>query len=209
MKTTIRTRVGLGLAVIAAAGVVAYVHHARKSPMRAAAAELAAATVAAPQVAEETPTPPAATSGARDQELGRIAVARGAAPGAKAPSVEAWEAHGTPVALPHASRCLAAVLDGFMRLQCESRRGAGFGVAVLAGGREGVAVKPSPKGVTEVVFPMREGDRRFFQLDEVETTETGRGYEGDGIDTQVVPAVNVSVVWFAGEQGPRVVVREA
>ncbi len=59
------------------------------------------------------------------------------------------------------------------------------------------------------MFPVRQGDRRFFQLDEVQVIETGRGYEGDGRDTEVVPAVNVSVVWLENEAAPRIVIRDA
>ncbi len=197
----------VGIAVLVLGGVALGAHHRASGAVAVTSPTAQPTTLAA--VVDETPAPSAsAASTADDRELGRVSVPVTPAPGAKPPTRDEWEAHGTPVALPNASRCLAAVLDGFMQLECESRRGKGFGVAVLSGGHAGVTVTPSAKGVTRVVFPMRAGDRRFFQLDEAEMHEMG-GYEDEGMDTEVVPAVNVSVVWLEGERAPRVVVREA
>lgn len=155
---------------------------------------------------------PAASAAAplQDTELGRLRVAVPAAsPLAKAPTKEDWEAHGAPLPLPRASRCLAAVLGSWLRLECESRKGAGHSVAALSGSQTDVSVRAREHGITEVVFPLRRGDRRFFQLDEVKVSEDFRGYAGEGTETEVVPGVNVSVVWLEDEAAPRVVIADA
>jgi len=165
-------------------------------------------------VVAQAPTPPSEPSGSaaaplQDTELGRLRVAVPAAATAKAPTKEDWEAHGAPLPLPRASRCLAALLGSWLRIECESRKGAGHSVAALSGSQSDVSVRAREHGITEVVFPLRRGDRRFFQLDEVEVKEDFRGYAGEGTETEVVPGVNVSVVWLEDEPTPRVVIADA
>lgn len=202
MSTLFIKRAGGALFAFAALGAVAF---ARRSQLSEAVAPPQPVAIASSRPTEPSP---ATSATAEDTELGRLHVAA-AGPLAKAPTKEDWEAHGAPLPLPRASRCLAAVLGSWLRLECESRLGAGHSVAALSGSQTDVTVHARRSGVTEIVFPLRRGDRRFLQLDEVHVTEDFRGYAGEGTEREVVPSVNVSVVWLEDEATPRVVVADA
>ncbi|CAN5782308.1 hypothetical protein BH09MYX1_BH09MYX1_19360 [soil metagenome] len=156
-----------------------------------------------------TPLPVVSAPVARDTELGRLQITPSRRVLAQAPTESEWDAEGTALPLPHASRCVAAVLGAWLRLECESRLGVGHGIAELAGSHAGVSIRPSENGLARVIVPLARGDRRFFQLDEVKVGESFAGYSGDdGEEREVVPSVNVSVVWLEEEAAPRIVIRD-
>ncbi|MEQ9321791.1 MAG: hypothetical protein RIF41_21665 [Polyangiaceae bacterium] len=118
-----------------------------------------------------------------------------------APEAEEWNAaKRVRLARPLPSLCEAHLLREWLRIRCTPIEGIAAGAAVLSGDVDEVRFSMTRSGkygwdsTTEVVMPLRRGDRRIVQL-----TRTNGGHEG--IFTQD-PLLLVSADWLDETSGP-------
>lgn len=122
------------------------------------------------------------------------------------PKDDEWRA-ATPVALERQTRaCSARTTRGWLRVECESPRGAG--VSLLGGSRDGLYLATAER-MAIVTLPMRRGDRRVVQV----TNAMPRAAWGYGDMTaeygppQIVGGQVLSIAWL-DTAGPVVTVTE-
>lgn len=193
---------GVGLAVGVVAVAIA-MHEARKTPEKSSVTTIVSSLPSSGR--EEVAAPPAASAPKLDTEMGRLVLPP--TPRTKAPADDEWMA-AERLPLPRAKRCTGMVLDGWIRLECEARTGQGHSVAALSGSLTLVSMRPSERGIVKITFPVARGDRRMFQLEDVEQQVSGAGYRGTETESVVIPSVVVSVVWLEKEDRPRIVVAD-
>jgi hypothetical protein len=135
-----------------------------------------------------------------NESLEQVAIAATRSP---SPKEHEWQ-DGKPVDLARDdSRCAGRLVREWLRIRCFIPRVAG--VSLLAGAREGTSVRLAGKfdgqsaASAEIVFPVRSGDRRVFQVTSLsEADEWGGG-------AQSISAM-ISESWVDQDRGPIVVV---
>lgn len=117
------------------------------------------------------------------------------------PSAKEWKAAPrVSLARPLPSFCEARLVREWLRIRCSPAEGLAAGAAVLSGDGADVGFFMTRSGkygwdsTTEVVMPLRRGDRRIVQL-----TRTNSGHEG--IFSQD-PLLLVSAEWLDEKGGP-------
>jgi cytochrome c peroxidase len=114
------------------------------------------------------------------------------------PTKAEWEgaeevtlAHQSPLCRVHRARA-------WVRVRCSEVKGEPLAqVTLIAGPKEGVELAAA-KGVAEVIFPVRRGDRRLFEIDRlVEAWKSWVLYDG---------TVVISEVWLPGAAAPEITV---
>ncbi len=178
----------------------------------AAAAALLTPAVDAPAV----PASPSAAPSAASSAAAPTAVAEGKSldadpPGAevsKAPKAEEWSAAPKVKLARNVPGCNTYRVREWLKIRCSGFPAAG--ASLIAGSRDGVLVWVDPAGGegpdamarprdAEVVFPVRRGDGRLFQI-----AQFGEGYDGPiGWNN----AYAVSEYWVDGEPAPIVTIR--
>jgi hypothetical protein len=159
--------------------------------------------------AMDAPAVPAAPSAAPVREEGTPLDA--SPPGveiSKTPTIDEWKTAPQAKLARSVPACKSYRVREWLKIHCSGFPGAG--ASLVAGSRDGVLVWVDPAGGdgpdamakprdAEVVFPMRRGDGRLFQI-----AQFGEGYDGPiGWNN----AYAVSEYWIDGEPGPIVTVR--
>lgn len=126
----------------------------------------------------------------------------------KTPKMDEWSAAPKVKLARNVPGCNAYRVREWLKIHCSGFPGAG--AALVAGSRDGVLVWVDPAGGegpeamakprdAEVVFPMRRGDGRLFQI-----AQFGEGYDGPiGWNN----AYAISEYWVDGEPAPIVTIR--
>ncbi len=126
----------------------------------------------------------------------------------KTPKLEEWIAAPKVKLARNVPGCSAYRVREWLKIHCSGFPGAG--VSLVTGSRDGVLVWVDPAGGdgpdamakprdAEVVFPLRRGDGRIFQI-----AQFGEGYDGPiGWNN----AYAISEYWVDGEPAPIVTIR--
>jgi hypothetical protein len=115
------------------------------------------------------------------------------------PEPKAWKtAPVVTLERPLPSTCQARLVREWLRIRCRFRDNYAAGAAVLTGDPRDVGFFMTREkgygGTTELVMPLRRGDRRVVQL-----TQTNGGYEGI---IEQDPLLLVSMHWLRTQSGP-------
>lgn len=170
-----------------------------KPPRPAATAAATAASSAGARPAQPEPQGPAKP----------LAAAPPSADKTPPPKLDEWKT-AEPVELAHdVAACRATRVREWLKIRCDGFPAAG--VSLLAGPRDGVEVWVDPRKEgdsaeimksprpSEVIFPLRRGDGRIFQIGQF-----GPGWDGP-IGWNV--AYTISEQWVEGEAAPIVTIR--
>lgn len=126
----------------------------------------------------------------------------------KTPKLDEWNGAPTVKLARNVPGCKAYRVREWLKIHCSGFPGAG--ASLVTGSRDGVLVWVDPAGGegpdamakprdAEIVFPVRRGDGRVFQI-----AQFGEGYDGPiGWNN----AYAVSEYWIAGEPAPIVTIR--
>ena len=129
----------------------------------------------------------------------------------KRPTTDGWK-HAKPLKLPRAhAHCTAMTLREWVKISCKPHKHAAyFGVRVIGGPHDDVRINDRERdehaagtsGVgTEVVFPMRRGDRRLIELGRIKHSDCFKCYTIEETTEAVI-----SAVWLNNAAAPTIVV---
>jgi hypothetical protein len=121
----------------------------------------------------------------------------------KFPKREEWSS-ATPVHVARRvpSGCKVERLREFLRIHCAMTNAT---TSLLAGSPEGTMVWGGTESA-ELIFPLRRGDRRVFQLESQDGFAEGRGPYGSPGIISASPTLIVQEQWLDGEAQPIVII---